>query len=110
MMKDGYEVNLKYVRDVLSSADQYAQLAEEAAELCHAALKMERVLRGTNPTPVTRFQAIDKLFEETADVLTALEVVNLHSNDEMINDAINDIRCEKMDRWVQRLRNKEGEA
>ena len=30
------------------------QLAKEAAELSQAALKLARVLRGENPTPVTR--------------------------------------------------------
>lgn len=109
-MNDGYEINLKYIREVLSSPDQYAQLAEEAAELCQAALKMERVLRGTNPTPVTKFQAIDKVLEETADVLDCLEVLGYNSNDEMINAAIEDIRCRKMERWAERLRKKDGDT
>lgn len=98
-MKD----NLQYVREHLSCADQIAQLAEEAAELCHAALKLERVVRGTNPTPVTQIEAMVKLCEETADVLNCLEVLNIWPGTESIKV----IRAEKMDRWVERLKEKE---
>ena len=44
------------------------QLAEEAAELSKAALKLARVIRGENPTPVSYAQAVDSLMEEAADV------------------------------------------
>ena len=98
--------NVEYIQTALSGADRAAQLAEEATELAHAALKLERVLRGTNPTPVTRVKAIDKVLEETADVLCALEVLNIRPD----NEAINDIQSEKMERWAERLRKKEAEA
>ena len=97
--------NLQYVREHLSCADQIAQLAEEATELAHAALKLERVVRGTNPTPVTQIEAMVKLCEETADVLNALEVLNIWPGTESING----IRAEKMERWVQRLKEKEAQ-
>lgn len=44
------------------------QLAEEAAELSQAALKLARVLRGENPTLVTRREARKHLMEEYTDV------------------------------------------
>ncbi len=44
------------------------QLAEEAAELSQAALKLARVLRGENPTTVTRKEARKHLTEEYTDV------------------------------------------
>lgn len=44
------------------------QLAEEAAELSQAALKLARVLRGENPTPVTEERAWKHLVEEYTDV------------------------------------------
>ena len=44
------------------------QLAEEAAELSQAALKLARVLRGENPTPVTELEAWKHLVEEYTDV------------------------------------------
>lgn len=48
------------------------QLAEEAAELSQAALKLARVLRGENPTTVTRKEARKHLTEEYTDVFSAL--------------------------------------
>ncbi len=50
------------------------QLAEEASELSQAALKLARVYRGENPTPVSADQALDSLVEETADVRNCLNV------------------------------------
>lgn len=44
------------------------QLAEEAAELSQAALKVARIIRRENPTPVGYCQAVDNLKEEAADV------------------------------------------
>ena len=100
------ETKLQYIRDNLSYADAVGQLAEEAAELCHAALKLERAMRGTNPTPVTKPEAIQKVFEETADVLNALEVLQIYPD----TDSIYGIRNKKMDRWIERLQEREGEA
>lgn len=40
------------IRDYLSDAEIVAQLAEEASELAQVALKLRRVLDGTNPTLV----------------------------------------------------------
>lgn len=97
------ENKLQYIRDNLSYADAVGQLAEEAAELCHAALKLERAMRGTNPTPVTKPEAIAKVFEETADVLNALEVMQIYPD----MDIIQDIRNQKIDRWVERLQERE---
>lgn len=44
------------------------QLAEEAAELSQAALKLARVIRNENPTPVTQREAQKRLIEEWTDV------------------------------------------
>lgn len=76
------------------------QLAEECAELGHAALKLARFLRGENHTPVSKEQALNSLFEETADVRVCLTVLEeLH--DEFVNtDYLEDM---KMDRWVRRV-------
>ena len=40
------------IKDYLPDAEIVAQLAEEASELTQAALKLRRVLDGTNPTLV----------------------------------------------------------
>lgn len=95
---------LQYIRDNVSCADQIGQLAEEAVELAHAALKLERVVRGTNPTPVTQIEATVKLCEEVADVLNALEVLKIWPGTESING----IREEKLDRWVERIKERKA--
>ena len=48
------------------------QIAEEAAELAQAALKMARKKRGINPTPKTEDECLRGLLEEMADVEVAL--------------------------------------
>lgn len=48
------------------------QIAEEAAELAQAALKMARKKRGVNPTPKTEDECLCSLLEEMADVEVAL--------------------------------------
>lgn len=56
------------VREYLDQDELLAQLAEEAAELAQAALKLRRAYTGINPTPVTRRAAYNALLEELADV------------------------------------------
>lgn len=51
-----------------SLAATYEQLAEECAELGKAALKYARILRGENPTPVTKADALESINEEWSDV------------------------------------------
>ena len=46
--------------------------AEECCELGHAALKLARVVRGENPTPVTMAEARENFLEELADVFNVL--------------------------------------
>lgn len=74
------------------------QLAEEAAELSKAALKVARVIRGENPTPVGYCQAVDALLEETADVRNCLKVLE----DAFIMDT-EKLEGEKLNRWLDRL-------
>ena len=50
-------------------------LGEECSELTHAALKMARVKRGENPTPVTEDKAKENLIEEIADVYLVLDEI-----------------------------------
>lgn len=52
----------------LPEEEVLAQLAEEAAELAQAALKLRRVLDGTNPTPLSESKARAALAEERTDV------------------------------------------
>ena len=53
------------------------QMAEEAAELSQAALKLVRVIRNENPTPVTQGEAQKCLIEEWTDVYQCAIELNL---------------------------------
>ena len=76
-----------------------AQLAEEAAELSQAALKLRRALTGINPTPVTADEARRNLVEEAADVYNVLGLL-LDTED---NAEIYSIIRRKKERWLKRL-------
>ena len=92
--------NIEFVRDRVPIEEVLAQLAEEAAELGKAALKLRRAIDGTNPTPVTIVQASENLTEEIADVLLCLEVIEFDLDDiEALRLAMN----AKLQRWVNRL-------
>ena len=67
------------------------QLAEECTELAQAALKLSRILREENPTPVSRKEA------RKQDVMNCLYV---HGNV--------GLNYEKLKRWEDRIR--EGQA
>ena len=45
--------DIDVIREILPQEELLAQLAEEASELAHAALKLRRVYDGRNYTPVT---------------------------------------------------------
>lgn len=47
-------------------------VAEESCELGQAALKLARVVRGENPTPVTMAESRENFLEELADVCNVL--------------------------------------
>ena len=89
-----------FIRGQLPEGEQLAQLAEEAGELAHAALKLRRAIDGTNPTPVTMSNAFANLEEEVADVLVCLEVLGYNLVElpryRMMMDS-------KLTRWANRL-------
>lgn len=87
-----------FIREQLPPADQFAQVAEEAVELAHATMKMQRILNGTNPTPVTEKEAMGKVMEEICDLYNALEVLKLD-----VSLKYEGIRKKKMARWVERI-------
>lgn len=92
---------LDAVRNRLSDPELLAQLAEEAAELAQAALKMRRVMDGTNPTPVTFQEAHNNLLEEICDVETC--VAALLYNTPTAVKVRADLRAQKLERWAGRL-------
>lgn len=63
------------ILECIGPAAMLEMLAEEATELAHAALKMARVIRNENPTPVKKKDAAKKVIEEFTDVVQcALEL------------------------------------
>lgn len=92
---------LEIIRGKLSDPELLAQLAEEAAELAQAALKMRRVMDGSNPTPVTPQQAYDTILEEICDVETC--VAALLYNTPTAVKVRADLRAVKLERWAGRL-------
>lgn len=69
-----------YIKDRIGEAAMYEQLAEEAAELCKAALKMARILRDENPTPVKREGAAGAIEEEYTDVMVCASELGITIN------------------------------
>lgn len=83
------------------------QTAEEAAELAQAALKLARIIRKENPTPVTYEKAYASFVEEATDVRLCLNIIEIENG--KFNDS--DIVNAKLKRWQERmekLHDKEG--
>ena len=89
----------KKIKQHLPQDELLAQLAEECAELSHAALKLRRALTGINPTPVAADEARRNLVEEAADVYNVLGLL-LDAED---NAEIYSIIRRKKERWLKRL-------
>ena len=66
--------DLEYIAANLNDEDILCQIAEEAAELAQAALKLRRAITQTNPTPVSDEEAVDSIIEEYADTIGAFEI------------------------------------
>ena len=99
---NAYEV----IWEHLTQAELLAQLAEEAVELAHAALKLRRVYDGNNPTPVQQAEALANIKEEIADVTLLISVLGLDKN--YMERSM--IQGEKLARWISRLKESEKNA
>ena len=94
----------RYIKSQLSGRDVLEALAEEAAELSQAALKMIRAFRlgwTNNVTPVTPKEALDNLLEEMADVELVMDVLSYYT---AYGEPIGDLKEKKRERWVSRLK------
>lgn len=92
---------LNYIKSHVSKKELLAQLAEEATELAHAALKYRRTLDDENPTPMSTNEAFRNLIEEIDDIGLCLETLAL-----MWRVKSNSLQREqKLNRWVERLKN-----
>lgn len=93
------ELDVRIGIPYLSSAAKLEDLAEEASELSKAALKLARIYRNENPTPVTKQEATDNLNEEIADVLVCVRSLR-----EVSPEKIKEISDNKLARWIGRLK------
>lgn len=99
--------DLEYIAANLSEEDILCQIAEEAAELAQAALKLRRAISQTNPTPATVGEAVDNLFEEYGDTVGAFAVyANKNKCEDDLSEIVSDNINAKLYRWAQRI--KEG--
>lgn len=95
--------NMSYIVNHTNMLDLLVALAEEAAELKQAALKLARAQKLIkHPTPVGVTEALDNLIEEYADVVLCAMVLNLYADSNLIN--------RKAERWAERLEEVEGNA
>lgn len=103
---DAEDMN-RLITQKLGARERLEVLAEEAAELSQAALKMIRAYKmggAVNPTPITPNEALENLFEEIADVELAVEALGFYY---MNRRRIIDIKEEKRKRWFERLKGAE---
>ena len=88
---------MNYIKRKIPVQELLAGLAEEAAELAQAALKLRRVFNGINPTPVTEEDAMERLYEEIADVKLYVSLLDLNPQ------YISEVMGHKLSRWRDRL-------
>jgi NTP pyrophosphatase (non-canonical NTP hydrolase) len=91
---------IEYIREQLPHEELLCQLAEEAAELSQAALKLRRVYDGSNPTPVSLIDALESVHEEIADVRLCLRVLGY----ELDTQTAQTMMDAKLERWARRLK------
>lgn len=86
--------SIKKLQTFVSPEVKLMALAEEAAEMSQAALKMVRAMSNENPTPKTPEEAADALIEEISDVCLCLRVLDIKGKA--------DIMEKKANRWCER--------
>lgn len=93
---------MKSIYDAIGEPAVLEMVAEESVELAKACLKLSRILRGENPTPVPETIAAERVMEEAADVNAAMIV--LSSAEWYSEDKVLDIWWKKTERWKERIR------
>ena len=87
-------LKIKQIEKLVTEAARYEQLAEECSELAQASLKMARILRGENKTPVTIDEAKKNIREEYTDVKLCTDALSIYPSYDIYNS--------KLDRWIER--------
>lgn len=91
--------DLTVIKSHLSRAELWGQLAEEAAELAQAALKMQRLCLGRNLPRKSAEDCIAAVVEEHADVALCFEALEWQDR-----EARRNVRNYKLHRWAEILR------
>lgn len=90
---------MEELRGMLTPADLWGQLAEEASELAQAALKMQRLELGNNPPRKTPQECINNVIEEHSDVVFCFKLLGWDDHKEM-----EAVQKAKAGRWVSILK------
>ena len=90
------------IKQKVSEAALYEQLAEECVELAHAALKLARIKRGENPTPVSVEEAMSAVLEEYTDLRLVAYIIEIGLDIDVFE--------QKLLRWHKRLGEVNGDA
>lgn len=93
--KDPATEAVDQIRNTLSPAAIFEQLAEECVELAKCAQKQARFMRQENPTDADQVDLVKETDEEVCDVLVCLEVLGLNPN--------NNLMQAKLGRWAGRI-------
>jgi hypothetical protein len=93
----------EYIASRITQEAALCQLAEEAAELAKAALKLRRAIVQDSPTPTTEEDARGNVLEEMADTLVAFRAWE-HINGLGASLIVDGIAYVKEKRWVDRLK------
>lgn len=86
---------IEIIRQSVPAPALYESAAEEATEVAKSLLKMARIQRGENPTPVDMVDAVKEMKEEITDFLLCLDVLSIAPD--------NILASAKLSRWVNRL-------
>ena len=84
------------MKEKVGEPELLCQCAEECAEMAQAALKLARILRGINPTPVSEDEARQNLEEEFNDIINCADDLGLHVDRNLIQ--------RKQERFLKRWR------
>ena len=95
--------DIALIRSKQSIGAMLTQLAEEAVELAKAALKLYRKELGESPTPKSQKDCESDLWKEIADVQSCVDVFCGEAETAMIEY----IKKQKLNRWAERLQEKE---
>ena len=99
-------MSMKELVEKIGTPAALEQLAEECAELQHAALKMARKMRGENPTPAPLELISANFNEEIADVMVCIDA--LIQAGVADNEEIAKVMEKKDGRWAERVEKAKG--